>query len=283
MRVSVIAITHGRPDALALLLQGLARQSRPADEVIVTEDGAAPTTRACVERAAPGFPSSLLHLTQPHHGARMARARNLGLAAAGGDYVVFLDGDQIPARHFVADHAAFARPGAFAQGSRALAGPRATARLLEQGALDLSLLEPDLDRRRHLLRAPALWWLFARPNRTSRALKSCNLAFWREDLLRLNGFEERMEGWGLEDLELCARAYHLGLWRRDLRLGAGVIHLWHGPPGRLSDDNPNWPIYRETLATRRVRAVNGLDGHAPAAAASDAADHGKPTSANRRE
>jgi glycosyltransferase involved in cell wall biosynthesis len=267
MRLTVIAITHERPDALALLLRGLARQSRPADQVIVTEDGESPATRACVERDAARLPSGVVHLTQPHHGPRMSRARNRGLAAATGDYVVFLDGDQIPSRHFVADHAAFALPGHFTQGSRVLAGPLATAWLLGRGALDLSLVTPDLDRRRHLLRAPALWRLFARPNRSERSLKSCNLAFWREDLERLNGFEERMRGWGLEDLDLCARAYHLGLWRRDLRLGAGVIHLWHGPPGLLTDDNPNWPAYRETLATRRVRAVDGLDGHRAAAAA----------------
>jgi GT2 family glycosyltransferase len=261
MRLSVIAITHQRPDALALLLRGLARQSRPADEVIIAEDGASPATRACVDLAARSFPSRLVHLTQAHHGARMARARNLGVAAASGDYLIFLDGDQIPSRHFVADHAAFARPGHFTQGSRALAGPRTTARILEHGWLDLPMLAPDLDRRRHLLRVPALWWAFARPNQTARALKSCNLAFWREDLVRLNGFEERMQGWGLEDLDLCARAYHLGLRRRNLRLGAGLIHLWHGPPGQLRDDNPNWPAYRETLASKRIRAAVGLDGH----------------------
>jgi glycosyltransferase involved in cell wall biosynthesis len=265
MRATIIAITHERPDALALLLRGLARQSRPADEVIVAEDGESPATRACVARAAATFPTRLVHLTQAHRGPRMSRARNRGLAAATGDYVIFLDGDQVPSRHFVADHAAFARPGHFTQGSRVLAGPRATASLLSRGALDLSFFTPDLDRRRHLLRAPALWWLFARPNRSERSLKSCNLAFWRDDLVRLNGFEERMRGWGLEDLDLCARAYHLGLWRRDLRLGAGVIHLWHGAPGRLTDDNPNWAAYRDTLATRRVRAVQGLDGHTAAA------------------
>ena len=39
MRITLIAITHQRPDALALLLRGLARQTRPADQVIVSEDG----------------------------------------------------------------------------------------------------------------------------------------------------------------------------------------------------------------------------------------------------
>jgi glycosyltransferase involved in cell wall biosynthesis len=267
MRITVIASTHQRPDALALLLRGLARQSRPADEVIISEDGEDPATRACVSAATAGFPGRLVHLGQPHRGFRLSRVRNRGLAIASGDYVILMDGDQIPSRTFIADHEAFARIGHFTQGSRVLAGPRATARLLGGGLLDASLLEPDLDRRRHLLRVPALWWLFSRPNQLERALKGCNLAFWREDLVKLNGFEEQMVGWGLEDLDLCARAYHLGLWRRNLRLGAGVIHLWHGPPGRLTDDNPNWPTYRETLATRRVRAVHGLDGHIPSTGA----------------
>jgi glycosyltransferase involved in cell wall biosynthesis len=271
MRITLIAITHERPDALALLLRGLARQSRLPDQVIVSEDGQSAATAACVAAARDRLGAPLVHLTQPHRAARMSRVRNRGLAIATGDYVIFIDGDQIPARHFVADHAAFASAGTFTQGSRVLAGPWATARLLAQGRLDLSIFSPDLDRRRHLLHAPWLWPFFAKPNHTSRALKSCNLAFWRQDLLALNGFEERLEGWGLEDLELCARAYHHGLWRRDLRMGAGLIHLWHGPPGRLGDDNPNWPAYRDTLATRRVRAMQGLDGHLSSAASATAA------------
>ena len=267
MRLSVVVLTYERPDALALVLRGLARQRVPADEVVVTDDGSSEATRACVEAAAAGFPSRLVFVTQPRGGPRMSRARNRGIAVARGDYLVFLDGDQVPSSHFVADHRAFARPGCFAQGSRALAGPELTARLLAGGGTapgpdrDLGPLTPGVDRRRHLLRVPLLQPLFARRHRSHRGLKSCNFAFWRRDLLAVNGFDEAMTGWGLEDGELCQRAYHLGLWRRDLRLGGGVVHLWHGPPSVLAGDNPNWAIYRETLASGRVRCALGLDAH----------------------
>ncbi|BDG05820.1 glycosyltransferase [Anaeromyxobacter oryzae] len=261
MRTSIVVLTYERPDALALALRGLARQSVAPDEVIITDDGSSPATRACVVREARGFPCPVVFLTHDRGGPRMSRARNRGIAAARGDYVIFLDGDQVPSRHFVADHRAFARPGTFVQGSRALASAETTARLLAGGDLDVSPLEPGLGRRRHALRAPALWWLFARRHRSRRGLKSCNFAFWRDDLVRLNGFDEEMTGWGLEDGELAQRGYHLGLWRRDLRLGGGVLHLWHGPPGVLRDDNPNWLIYDATIASRRVRCTRGLDAH----------------------
>jgi glycosyltransferase involved in cell wall biosynthesis len=260
MRISVVVLTCDRPDALALVLAGLARQGEPPHEVVVTEDGASPETLAAVARARERFPVPLAHLGQDHRGPRMSRARNRGIAAASGEYLVFLDGDMVPGRDFVADHRAFARPGSFVQGSRALASEVRTRELLAAGRVDVSLLEPGLSRRRHLVRLPLLRDLWGRPHRRRDGAKSCNLAFWRADLLALNGFNEGMEGWGLEDAELVQRAFHLGLLRRDLRLGGAAVHLWH-PPHELSADNPNWTVLREVEASRRVRCARGLDQH----------------------
>ncbi len=262
MRLSVVILTSDRPDALRLVLKGLSRQSVRPFEVVVTEDGASPATRGCVEEAGPTLPVPLAHVVQEHRGPRMARARNRGIARARGDYLVFLDGDMVPARSFVADHLAFARPGCFVQGSRVLAPEPVTRRLLAEGRVDVPLLAPGLGRRRHLLRVPALRDLWGRPHRRRDGAKSCNLAFWRADLVRLNGFNEAMEGWGLEDAELVQRAFHLGLWRRDLRMGGAAVHLWH-PPHVLGEDNPNWAVIREVEARRTIRCERGLADHLP--------------------
>lgn len=258
MRVSVVVLTCERPDALALVLKGLARQSVAPFDVVVSEDGASPPTRACVERARDSLP--VVHVTQEHRGPRMARARNRGIAASRGEYLVFLDGDMVPGRRFVADHEDFARPGSFVQGSRVLAPEALTRELIASGRLDVPFLARGLGRRRHLLRVPPLRDLWGRPHRRRDGAKSCNLAFWRDDLVALNGFNEGMEGWGLEDAELVQRAFHLGLWRRDLRMGATAVHLWH-PPHVLGDDNPNWAILREVEASRLVRCRRGLADH----------------------
>jgi glycosyltransferase involved in cell wall biosynthesis len=260
MRLSVVVLTCQRPDALGLVLRGLAAQGVLPLEVVVTEDGASEGTRACVEQVRASFPVELQHLTQEHAGPRMSRARNRGIAAARGDYLVFLDGDMVPGRHFVADHGAFARPGAFAQGSRALASEACTRALLAAGQVEVSPLARGLSRRRNLLRAPLLRDAWGRRHRRRDGAKSCNFAFWRSDLLALNGFNEGMEGWGLEDAELVQRAFHLGLWRRDLRMGAPAVHLWH-PPHALAADNPNWAVLRQVEAGRLVRCERGLDEH----------------------
>lgn len=260
MRISVAIITYNWPGALALVLQALARQSELPYEVIVTDDGSGPPTRACLEQIARDYPVRLVHLWQPDDGARMSRARNRAIAAAQGDYVILLDGDMVAGRDFIADHHRFARAGCFAQGSRVLTGEDCSRRMLERGQVDLGFFAAGVERRRHTLRLPWLAALHARPTTRTRGIKSCNMGFWRDDLLRLNGFNEAMTGWGREDTELAARAFNAGLLRRDLRFSALAIHLYHHTRKNLVD-NPNDRVLADTRARRRVRCEAGLDRH----------------------
>src|SRR5206468_325227 len=83
-------------------------------------DGSTANTQTCVERLAAVAPMPLRHVWQPDQGFRAAMARNRGTLAARGDYIVFLDGDCIPQRDFIARHRALSRPGCLVSGSRNL-------------------------------------------------------------------------------------------------------------------------------------------------------------------
>jgi glycosyltransferase involved in cell wall biosynthesis len=260
MRVSVVVVTYNWPQALDLVLGALARQRVLPDEVIVTDDGSRDDTRALLLTVARNYPTRLLHLWQPDDGARMSRARNRGIAAARGDYVVFLDGDMLAQRNFIADHRDFARRGCFVQGSRVLTGAVCTQRMLQQHRLDVGFFESDIERRRHTLRLPALARAYARPHLREGGIKSCNWGFWREDLIALNGFNEAMTGWGREDNELALRAFHMGLRRRDMRFAGLAVHLWHATRKNILD-NPNDAVLAATRASGVVRCSRGLDQH----------------------
>ncbi|HET6430610.1 glycosyltransferase family 2 protein [Dyella sp.] len=260
MRISVAVITYNWPQALQLVLRALARQTELPFEVIVTDDGSREDTRTMLLQLAQDYPTRLVHLWQPDDGARMSRARNRAIAAAQGDYVILLDGDMVAERHFVADHRVFARPGCFVQGSRVLTDQALTARMLAHQRTSLGFFERGIERRRHTLRVPALAQLYAHAGHRQRGIKSCNMGFWRDDLLRLNGFNEAMTGWGREDTELVARAFHAGLLRRDVRFSALAFHLYHLTRKQLVD-NPNDRILAATRQARSVRCIDGVAQH----------------------
>jgi glycosyltransferase involved in cell wall biosynthesis len=260
VRISVAVITYNWPGALALVLKALAAQTVLPHEVIVTDDGSRPETREVLERIARDYPVRLVHLWQEDDGARMSRARNRAIAAAEGDYIVLLDGDMVTERHFIADHLAFAREGCFAQGSRVLTDEALTARMIASGQTTVGFFAPGIERRRHTLRMPALARWYAKPGSKRRGIKSCNMAFWRDDLLRVNGFNEAMTGWGREDTELAIRAFHAGLLRRDIRFSALAMHLYHRSRKNVVD-NPNDKVVDDTLRRRLVRCESGVDQH----------------------
>lgn len=262
MRISVAVITYNWPQALRLALRALALQSELPFEVIVTDDGSREDTRALLQELARDYPTRLVHLWQPDDGARMSRARNRAIAAAQGDYVILLDGDMVAERHFIADHRAFAQAGCFVQGSRVLTDAALTARMLTQQRTSLGFFECGIERRRNTLRLPSVARLYAKPGVKQRGIKSCNMAFWREDLIRLNGFNEAMIGWGREDTELAVRAFHAGLLRRDVRFSALAFHLFHRTRQHLVD-NPNDQVLAATRAGGAVRCTTGLDRHIP--------------------
>ena len=275
MSVSLIVTTYNWKEALTLCLASVRAQTRLPDEVIIADDGSHPDTRETIAAIARDYPLPLRHIWQEDHGFRAARSRNRGIAASRGDYVILIDGDMLLHPRFIADHLRFAGRGHCLQGGRLLATPAETTRLLSGGRARFDVFVPSQSRRHQALRLP---WLARFKLRASYGGKimSCNMSFWRDDLLRVNGFDERMQGYGSEDIELCARLAHDGVVRRQLKFAAIAVHLHHttrAPPDPLDASLPNNRILAETQRSRTTRCAHGIADHQAefAQAAADAA------------
>lgn len=109
-KISLIATTYNRPDALRLCIESIGRQTLVPFEVIIADDGSTDDTRTLIERMRKDFPCPIVHAWQEDLGFRAAEVRNNALRLCKGDYVVFIDGDIIMHPHFVEDHAKMAQP-----------------------------------------------------------------------------------------------------------------------------------------------------------------------------
>ena len=238
--ISVVTLNKGREAHLARLIEGLVRGSAQAPglaECIVVEMGREPAPL-------PETPFPLRRVALPSDGLPLAAARNAGRRAAGGDILVYLDVDCIPAAGLVAGLAAAA------EGHDALVcGP---IRYLPAGAVRDGWSEAELMRLGvlhparpfpesgvELTKNPGLFWSLAFAVRA---------ATWD----RLGGFDEGFDGYGAEDTDLAFRAAERGV----PVLLAGVPPAFH--QHHLSCDPPLQHFADIVRNARRFRARHGL-------------------------
>jgi GT2 family glycosyltransferase len=260
VRISLVINTFEQPDYLARVLTAVAGQTVPPQEVLLADDGSGPATRELFAAWSAGRQFRTAHVWQPHAEFRRAQILNQAVAGAQGEYLVFLDGDTVPHPRFIGDHLAAGRRGFFVQGHRALIEQEAAAWF---GRHDFAadrrraLLQNQISGLKNSFRWP---WAAGRVKKHLRGIRGCNLAIWREDLVRVNGYNEDFSGWGREDSELAARLLNAGCQRLDLRGRALCFHLWH-PPASRNRLAANDGILEQTVRDKITRCAHGLDGH----------------------
>ncbi len=262
--VSVVITTYNRSDALLAVLDGLTRQSDLNFEVIVADDGSAPSHCRRILDSDQARSLHLRHVWHPDVGFTASRARNRGVAASRHDYIIFLDGDCAPEQDFIAQHKRLAQEGYFVNGSRVLLSPEFTKQIvsgveLADGHSKLYWLEKRFcghaSKLAGLLRLPDMRWRI-KPDFSWKGIRSCNMAVWKADFERVDGFDESFIGWGHEDADFVLRLHHAGIKRKNGFCATEVFHLWHKEAAR-DNESHNAKRVRERARGSLVRSTLG--------------------------
>ena len=261
MTLSLIISTYNWPRALELCLESVMRQSTMPSEILIADDGSGASTREVVEHFAGLSPVPLRHIWHEDRGFRAAAIRNRAIAASQSDYVILVDGDMILQRNFIRDHLGFAKRGYYVSGSRGMISAARTQELLDGNhpGRALSAWSKGISCRGNAMRNPFAARLY-RALAPEHNPRSCNMGIWRDDLIRINGFDEGFEGWGFEDTELGLRLRNSGVRQRRIKFQGIAFHLYHGKAAR-DNCKINEQRYLESLREHRTRCEKGLDSH----------------------
>lgn len=260
---TLLVSTYNKPDYLRQTLLSLARQTQMPDEVVIADDGSTEETRRLIGEMRSVIPVPIRHVWHPDDGFRKCEILNKAVAQAAGEYIIQTDGDIVMERHFIADHVETAEPGYFVCGSRILLPGEATRQILSGARESPRLRDGKIG---FWLNGLRIGWLrrylahrFGK--KEERGIRGCNFAFWKADLVAINGFNEEMTGWGAEDVEVAFRLLHRGVKKKVLKMGGVAYHLDHAlfSRDRLSINNM---IMRRVQADRNaVRCERGIDRH----------------------
>ena len=222
MKVTVIVSTYNWPSALAAVLRSLSKQTVQPYEVIVADDGSTDETAKVI--ASFGY----RHVWHEDRGFRLAEIRNKALAAARGDWIVFLDGDCIRPPEFIERQIKLSGEPVLLAGNRRLLSKIESEHWHAGGNFSEFI--------NRFGRKKLGYWPFQFGRnfnqRQWQKLRGCNIGITRQNAIAIRGFDEAYKGWGREDSDFAVRAINNGASLRLGQLAVTVLHLHHAEADR---------------------------------------------------
>jgi glycosyltransferase involved in cell wall biosynthesis len=261
---SLIISTYNWPQALDLCLKSVLIQSRMPEEVIIADDGSKDDTRQLIKTYQEKFPVPLVHVWQPDEGFQLSRIRNKAIAQAKEEYIIQIDGDLILHPQFINDHVGLSQPGYFVTGSRLILSPQTTKHLIHTSQTSINFAIHLKSRNFfNALRIGVLRRFLANRYKVHGSahkyyVKGCNMAFWKKDLLMVNGYNEDYVGWGKEDSEIAVRLINSGVNKKFIKMGGIAYHLYHKEAERNMDEAHTRMMF-ETIENNVKLSAKGIN------------------------
>lgn len=255
--ITLIITTYNRPEALELVLDSVAKQVFFPLEVIIADDGSDELTANIVKRYQKILPVEVIHSWQEDNGFRLAASRNNAVMKAHGNYLIFVDGDLILHKRFVYDHWRQRKIRSFINGSFVPITPNTTNKLSRGKEMVLGPFSKGIESRLKAIYFPLFNKFFKGPQYTHKRIRGGQFSLWKEDYIRVNGFDESFNGWGFEDADMAYRLMNAGVKRLNIKQCAIAFHLYHAPSSKHAI-GINKDILKETMATKRIEAKIGM-------------------------
>ena len=262
MKISLIVTTYNNAIFLDNCLHSISCQVEMPYEIIIADDGSSDNTREVVQRWKSIFRIPFKHVWQEDKGFRLARVRNLAMSLSSGDYLIIIDGDVILNKFFVQDHHEMAKKGYFVCGSRVILTEKLTRFIQVNQLTDVPLFKLKMGWWTNALRCFTLRHLLAPSyDRTIYKVRGCNMAFWKTDVEKVNGFDENFVGWGFEDTDFAVRLYLAGVKKLVLKFGGVQYHQYHKERKAVASDDKRKHIQRLLEGELPYFCTCGLNQH----------------------
>lgn len=257
---SLLIATYNWPEALDLCLASIMHQHVLPSEILIADDGSSEATANLITQWQQKCPVPIQHVWHPDQGFRLSEIRNKAIKRANHPYIIQIDGDILVDPYFIGDHLKNAKEGFFLCGSRASLSSSVSKKLLASLPRMPKLTEVSPGYWFNCIRFPLLSKLispFYNAHLINR-LRGCNMSFWRKDLIRVNGYNQDMTGWGPEDKEIAVRLINSGVKKRNLKFLGVAYHLYHIESNK-SNAASNWEFLKKAFENNHKWAENGIN------------------------
>lgn len=258
MKTSLLISTYNWPQALELVLLSVDKLTVKPDELLIADDGSTPETTDLINAFKKRSSIAVCHVWHEDEGFKRSEILNKAIAQSTSDYIIQTDGDCILHPSFVKDHISLAQKNRYLYGSRVSINEEVSPTLFLEKKIKFNFFSAGINKRLRAIRIP--WFsVFFKPKTTlSKKVRGCNISYWKEDFIDVNGYNEDMTGWGREDSELITRMINKGCIGKRVRYCGLIYHIWH-PAASKTSFNKNDQIQKDATLQKTTRCDNGID------------------------
>lgn len=261
MKISIIISYYKNLTNLKLILKALQEQSSKNFEVIVSEDDNNNETIAFLKESKSHYNYSILHVNQKIDlGFRKNMMLNKSIKISNSDFLVFIDGDCIPHKHFVKGYVEAKEEGVMVKGRRVMLSEKITTTLLNNFNLKilntLNILFSKSTKKKETIYNPYFSLISTMKN---KGLLGCNWGISKKTLYKVNGFDEDYVRAAVgEDTDIEWRLKGIGVTSKSVKNKAIVYHLYHKKTYSKEDVNFNNKVLKNKKTIGAYYCENGL-------------------------
>lgn len=265
---SVIISFYRNLKYLKLVLAGFERQSFKNFEIVIADDGSDSEIVSDMKNHLKKTNLNFQHIWHKDEGWRKNKILNKSIIHSKSDYLIFVDGDCIPHKHYVEEHIKNKKPGFILAGRRVNLSKYISS-VLTTGKIRKGRLERSLSIKGMLLkfilggshlenaiyiRSP---FIRKRLNKKEKGVLGSNFSVYKKDILAVNGFDERYKKPAVgEDTDLEFRMRNAGIKVKTLKHLAIQYHLYHK---KLIRDDQNMKYLNDVINNKTTYTPYGIE------------------------
>jgi len=258
--LSLIIAVYERAAVLDLVLASLTGQSHRDFEVVIADDGSGPEIGRVIDRYQGEFEYPIVRVWHEDDGFRKTMVVNRAVLGATSDFLVFIDGDCILHRRFLERHYRRRRRGWVLSGRRVMMDRELSQRVTVSDVHSRKIERPSFwlghcgrNDCKHGFYVPFMFFPRSRLRENYEILGS-NFSVHRDDFYRVNGYDERIIGRGLEDNNLCARFINSKINVKSIAFEALQYHCYHKADA-IPHSGEFIEQYRDSTETRTPHGI----------------------------
>jgi len=260
MDVTVIISYYKALENLKIILLALNNQSSNNFDVIISEDDSNEETSNFIEDNRKNYSFNITHLYQENDdGFKKNVMLNKCILQSRNDFLVFIDGDCVPHKHFIKEYSKNAEKGYFYSGRAVLLDDKITKYTKLNNTLK-KLNFTSIILSNSTKKKDGIYFPYFQLSVKTKGIVGRNWGVHKQHLIDLNGFDADYVFAGVgEDVDIEWRLLANDIIRKSIKNRAIVYHLFHKKVYSEVKVKENYDIFYNKQKLNNIKCLNGIE------------------------